>query len=184
MNDVKDFGPYTVKNVKSFQGHDGYGFNCNLYRDGKKVAHCFDEAHGGMIDINWEGPVPKTGADKAEWKKWHDWKAKEEKLLVAHVSSLPKVKSEWGGGDLTIDEGWFVTELVNNFEKAKEIRKVRRKCETKTLFRTSDCDEGAYYIQSALFTKQLADAIRAKYGNDVEIFNEVFFNGDLPSIFA
>jgi len=183
MNDVKDFGPYSVKNVKNFMGRDTYGFNCTLYRDGKKVATCIDDGNGGEIDIQWSGPVPRTGASQEAWKRWHEWKDNEEKILVSHIQTLPKVKSEYGdGGDLTIDEGWFVTELVNKYERDKEIRKMRRQCQSKTLYRTPDQGKTQYYIHNAPFVKQLGDALRKKYGEDVELFNEVFEQGGIPSV--
>ncbi|MDF2879963.1 MAG: hypothetical protein K0R54_520 [Clostridiaceae bacterium] len=42
-----------LKGFKEFEGHDGYGFNANLYYNGKKVAHCHDDACGGCLDIIW-----------------------------------------------------------------------------------------------------------------------------------
>ena len=36
-----DFGDYSVKNIKSFIGMEGYGFNANLYRGKKKIAFLF-----------------------------------------------------------------------------------------------------------------------------------------------
>jgi len=102
--------------------------------------------------------------------------------LASHVKSLPKVKSEYCEDGLTIDQGWFITELVNKFEKEKDVRKMRRQCQTKTLYRTPDQGKTQYYIHSAPFAKQFGDALRQKYGKDVEIFNEVFEQGNIPSV--
>ncbi len=44
---------YTVNAVKTFMGREGYGFNCNLLCNGKKVAFVIDDASGGMINIQW-----------------------------------------------------------------------------------------------------------------------------------
>jgi len=170
MNDVKDFGPYSVKNVKSFMGHEGMGFNCTLYRNGKRVGTCLDDAGGGdMYPISWLSTV-----DRKE----------EQRLLDAHLKTLPKVKSSYGDKkmELTIDEGWFVTELVNNWEKDKEVRKIQRQCQTKTLFRQPDMNKGAYYVSNILFSKNVGQNLRKKYGEDIEIFNEVFEKGELPSV--
>jgi hypothetical protein len=170
-NDVKDFGDYSVKNVKSFVGMEGYGFNCTLYRNGKKVGICIDDASGGgMHPIRWDQKV----------------NAKEEqRLLNKHVASLPKVKSDLGDKTmtLTIDEGWFVEELVSQYEKEREIRKVKRQCETKTLFRTADMKEGVYSYFRVPYSEKLKAHIINKYGEAVEIFNEVFEKGKVPSIF-
>ena len=43
---------YTLKKVKRFRGHDGYGVNCELFRGTKKVAFVFDELgkfNGGTV---------------------------------------------------------------------------------------------------------------------------------------
>lgn len=182
MADIKDFGEYSVKNVKNFMGMDTYGFNCTLYRGKKKVAFCIDDGNGGEVMIDW-GTPPRSTEDKAGWEAWRAEKKEEQKLLADHLKTLPKVMSELFPKGLTIDEGWFVSELVNRFEKEKEVRKIQRQCSQKTLFRTKSNKDGAYYIQNAPYSIHLAQAIRLKYGQDVEIFNEVFQKGEVPSIF-
>ena len=179
MIHVKDFGDYSVKNVKSFMGREGYGFNCTLYRGKKRVAFCIDDASGGMVDIDWAN-TPNDIKDKKAWDEWRAWRANEQKLLDDHIATLPKVESH--GTELTIDEGWFVTDLVSQWEEGKEVRKIQKACSKKILFRTSDCKVGGYYIQNIPYTHEFADKLRAKYGNDVEIFNEVLANGEIPSV--
>ena len=39
--------PLEVKAIKQFRGHDGDGYNCNIYWDGKKVGYANDFADGG-----------------------------------------------------------------------------------------------------------------------------------------
>jgi hypothetical protein len=39
----------TVKNVKTFTGREGIGFNCDLYLDGKQIAQVLNDAGGGMF---------------------------------------------------------------------------------------------------------------------------------------
>ena len=47
---------YGIKSLKFHKGHDGMdGFNCNLYKDGKKYAICYDDARGGEIEIGFFG---------------------------------------------------------------------------------------------------------------------------------
>ena len=41
---------YTVKNVKSFMGREGYGYSCSLYKDGKNIGTVTDTADGGEAD--------------------------------------------------------------------------------------------------------------------------------------
>ncbi|GAH34833.1 unnamed protein product, partial [marine sediment metagenome] len=44
---------YTIKNIKTFRGHDGQGYNATLYRDGKRIAVLIEFASGGPLDIEW-----------------------------------------------------------------------------------------------------------------------------------
>jgi hypothetical protein len=184
-NDIKDFGDYSVKNVKNFMGMDTYGFNCTLYRGKKKIAFCIDDGNGGEVNIDFGNP-PKDLDDKAGWEKYRAERDYESKLLKDHLATLPKVQSKFGDKsmELTVDQGWFVTELVNQFEKAKEVRKVQRQCQDKTLFRTPDQGQGQYYILKTAWGERVKDHIHQKYGKDVEIFNEVFEKGEIPSVVA
>jgi hypothetical protein len=187
---VDNFGEYVVKNVKSFSGMEGLGFNANLYRGKKKVAFLIDEGCGGEVHIDFiVGKSPKNRDDypteEAYKKAWEEYRAAnkvEEDLLDAHVKTLPKVDSDWGGDPLTIDAGWFVTDCVTKWERDRDLRKMAKKCQTKTLYRTSDCKMGAYYIHPKPYSDALATAIRSKYGQDVEIFNEVIDKGGIPSV--
>lgn len=52
-----------VKNVKSFVGMEGHGFNCSLYIDGKKVAFVIDEANGGEFHYQWDGKTPRERSE-------------------------------------------------------------------------------------------------------------------------
>jgi hypothetical protein len=166
----EQMAPYAVKNVKSFMGREGYGFNCTLYRNGKRVATCIDDAGGG-------------GMYPVDWLRTINAKA-EQALLDAHVKTLPPVDSDFGGDPLTMDAGWFVTELVNEFEHAKEVRKLKRQCETKTLYRVPTDKEGSYYVWKRPFDEATRNIIVKKFGEDVEIFNEVFEKGGVPSTMA
>jgi len=41
-----------VKNIKYFAGHDGMqGINADVYHNGKKFAHGYDDARGGGMDV-------------------------------------------------------------------------------------------------------------------------------------
>ena len=169
MNDVKDFGDYSVKSVKSFEGMEGYGFNANLFRGKKKVASAIDSGDGGEVNIRWLDRQDNT----------------EENLLKEHLAKLPKVKTEWTGcGDLEIDEGWFVSECVTKWEHEKEIRKMVKQCKIKTLYRNSNHKNGQYGILSAPCDDQVRNWLKNKYGNDIEIFNDVLDEGKVPSVLS
>jgi hypothetical protein len=163
---VKNFGDYHVKNVKTFVGMEGEGFNANLYRGKKLVAFVIDNANGGEANIQWN--------DRSE-----------EQLLRDHVATLPKVPSQIQNmQDLTIDMSWFVTDCVHKFLNDKDIAKMQKKCQSKTMYRHKSCKFGQYYIWDVVYSEKVAQALKTKHGADVEIFNEVFAQGKIPSVLA
>ena len=40
-----------IKNVKTWNGHDGIGLNCVVYLNGKRAFEYLDNANGGGGDI-------------------------------------------------------------------------------------------------------------------------------------
>ena len=65
-----------VKNIKTFNGHDGVGLDATLYFDGKKVCHVFDDARGGEVEYHWVGAT-RAEADAIEAE------------VQAYVATLP-----------------------------------------------------------------------------------------------
>ena len=167
---VTNFGEYSVKSIKSFRGNEGMGFNCNLYRKGKKVGFCYDDAGGGgMHPIDWGTPPQGTGEDyEQEWKDWHAWKDAEQKLLDKHLKTLSKVESEHCKEGLTIDEGWFVSDMVSQWELVRDLKKLNKQCKTKTLFRHSKCAYGGYVILNREYSDAVKARLEKEHGEDIE----------------
>lgn len=171
MITAKQAGPYSVKNVKLFNGLEGQGFNCNLYRDGKKIGLCIDDAGGGpMHSIQWEPTVLGRV---------------EQGLLDSHIKTLPAEKCyiEGKSFEIELDEGIFVSDLIHLNEREKFIRKVKRDCQTKTLFRLPNQDKSEYMTVRAEFCPKVKDAIIRRNGEGIEFFNEVLAAGEIPSVF-
>ena len=168
--ETTNFGEYSVKNIKSFQGREGYGFNCNLYRGKKKIAFCYDDASGGEVRIDW-----LTGGYNG---------GEEGRLLREHLASLPPVESEFDPNrPLRIDEGWFITDCVSQWERDRDLRKMRKQCQTKTLFRLRGQGRGQYHILNVPCNEQTRNYLRQRHGEDVtEIFNDVLAEGNVPSV--
>ena len=162
---VKNFGDYAVKSVKSFHGRDGKGFNANLFRGSKKVAALIDSGNGGIVSIHWMAQGDT-----------------EEGLLDAHIKTLDPVDYEGCENPLVIDAGWFVTDCVTQWERERDIRKMKKQCQTKTLYRTSDQKKGEYYIMNTPFDTALLFKLYTEYPKGVEVFNEVFEAGGIPSV--
>ena len=143
---------YSVKAVKSFQGREGYGFECTLYLDGKKIGTVTDTAGGGMVDFY---------LDKGEEKKLDDF-----------CLTLPKWGSEFGDGkkEYDTDKDIYVTELVNRFEQDK---KWKRACKKQTIFIVEGMEKGKFYTQKTPFNELTkASIIKEFKGKKVEFINE------------
>jgi hypothetical protein len=163
---------YTIKNVKSFQGREGHGYSCDLYRDGKKVATVTDTANGGSVDFYWldTGKAPRVPITCHNYRdELHTYNGTpEEKQFVEHADGQTYVspitnKTERKDSDI------FMSELVDAFENKKRLKRL---CKTKTVFALKS-QKGEYYTFNRAYNPQLADMIRAKYGEDLaEIVNE------------
>lgn len=121
---------YTVKNVKTFMGTEGHGFNASLYRDEKKVAFVIDSANGGCYNFQWEDwKLPKVDIHiTTSLGKPHTFKGTpEEKILYELIETLPKEKSECFPEGLKADMDTFVAKLVDNFEFEQKMKRLCRK---------------------------------------------------------
>jgi hypothetical protein len=47
----------TVKNSKKADGRDGLMWSCDLYIDGVKAAHVYNQGNGGMTFFQWDNPT-------------------------------------------------------------------------------------------------------------------------------
>jgi len=169
---VTDFGDYSIKNLKTFQGREGYGYNCNLYRQNKKIAFCYDDASGGMVHIDWANfPKNRTDETMTEWKAWCD---EEERLLNEHLSTLPPIDTPYPSmPTMEVNEEIFLDELINRWEEAKTERKLRKQCQTKTLIRLQGDNEYQYRIINAPLDDRLRNILQSRHGDElIEIIND------------
>ncbi len=163
---------YHVKNVKTFKGMDGGGFNCSLYKDGKKIAECIDSGCGGEVMFHWmDFKAPKIKRDipniyvegkishvsfTPEENEFHQVCARETFEILGKIfPKTPDVKVE---------------ELINEFENTKRLK---RMCKTKTLFRvkSKSYQDGEWMVLKIPFTPKVKEHIITKYGNCI-ILNE------------
>lgn len=107
--------PMEVKAIKTFRGHDGNGFNCNIYWDGKKIGYANDFANGGELecDYYYDG---KSSFNFSPLDKFRD--------------SLPKGSwfeySSGGGASWNIDAivNFLVYDKLNERDMKKMLKKV------------------------------------------------------------
>lgn len=141
---------YSVKNVKLFRGMEGYGMNSTLYENGKKLCNVDDDGNGGCLN-------------------WGSWSI--EQRLNEELKKVGKFKYDATDTmTFNFDAETFVNMLVDEYTEEKEYK---RKCKTKTLFITTECQKGQYVIMNNAYTPQLKLHLENKYGNKlVEIINE------------
>lgn len=145
---------YMVKNVKTFMGHDGDpsgGMECTLYLGKKRLGTVVDDSWGGGLQFH---------IDDNDMEK-----------LNAFCKTLPKWGSEFGEGEYDTDADIFVDGLVKDFLTAKTMK---RKCKGKTLWKTKDQKDGAYWELKIKFTEKIKSDLLAKYPNIDFFYNEKY----------
>ena len=147
---------YEVKGVTTFRGREGYGFNANLYRNGTKVALVMDQCNGGEFIFEWV-----DGSSK-----------KEAAFLDEHISGKTYV---FEGEKSEYNPDIFVSELVEEYEKQKEERRIKRLLKTKTVYiiRNAETGEEVSWSLKAPFCEKVKLHLEKKYGDSlVRIVNE------------
>lgn len=142
--------PWNVKAVKFFRGHDGDGFNANLYYNNKKVATVDDDAWGGGFQYRWLSKEMEKQFQEfcnSMCEPW-DYSDKDEFIIY--------------GMDTAVDR------LVSEYEFQ---RKLKQHIKNKVCFRVRGQDRHEYHYITGMFTKSIKEHIEKKYNVDV-IFNE------------
>lgn len=130
-----------VKNVKTFQGMEGYGYNAALYLNGKRVAFVIDEGCGGTPHFQWEGK-DRAGKDA------------NEKAVQAFIEAIPPEKcpedaEDWEktlydkSGYRKLDLEDVVGRMVDDYENT---RRLARQKKTSVPFTHPGVEKGNYLL--------------------------------------
>lgn len=150
---------YSVRNVRTFNGMEGPGFNATLLRDGKPVAELIDDGCGGCVLFRWK--------DRAE-----------EKLLNDHIKTLPPYEFPMvaKGEKFHVTADLFVGRLIDfwKFEKG-----MRRRCDSAIVFRLTTDDKGTARRwlpgRSGMTYSAAITYLKEKYNGLIEIiYNEKY----------
>ena len=134
---------YQLKNVKTFMGREGEGFNATLYFNGKKIAHVDDYANGGPVSMNFTN------------------KADEDAFMT-----YCRANSEF---DIE-PEGCIIDDLFNKFQEDKFFK---RNCKKKTIVLLKSGEKGSHIEFKHVFDAGMKKHIQKQYGDDLkEIVNE------------
>jgi hypothetical protein len=157
---------YTIKAIKTFHGHDGYGWECKLYADKKCVAFVVEDGYGGDLQFNWaDHSEPRVKSKGVGWKDaqmvFKDTPA--ESALRAFCLTLPK----WECNDTFVytSRDIFVSDLVNTALYLKDVKKLLKK--------VAILENGTVYTYNCPPTHPtVRDQIAKKYPNAV-ILNDL-----------
>ena len=150
---------YAVKNVKTFMGREGHGYECSLYKDGKKIGTVTDTANGGEVDFYLNDG--------------------EKKNLDVYCAALPLepctydfMRADYPDG-VPVSCDALVGRLIDEFDTHKRNKKV---CKTKTMVKVVKNGKDVFYTYNAPFSIKLRDFIKKRDypTTDVVWMNEVY----------
>lgn len=146
---------YSVKNVKTFNGMEGQGFNCSLLKNGKNIGRVDDYANGGCFSYD----IPEN----------------EKNELIEYCKTSPECKEYINNRDMndsflhSLILDCFIDSLINNFLKDKRFKKM---CKTKTVF-IVDKNEKSFYSLNVTYSEMAKNQIMKKFvGKEIEFVNE------------
>lgn len=115
---------YSVGAVKTFRGHDGYGYSCNLLRNNKKIAEVVEDGWGGGLQFHWADRNTSAVVNSRTYDdQSHSFQGTvEESLFYAEIMKLPKIPAHNGLPEMFTDPDIFVDELVNDLLLVKKIK--------------------------------------------------------------
>ena len=146
---------YTMKAVKSFQGHDGDVLGGNLYYNNRLVVRAANDTWGGEMHLDIQN------------KEQYDKFAKA-------CEKLPKIKCHTATIDCSPE---LIMDAMFGFVETN--KEVKRWCKQKMVLITTDCKDGEYrtidrkYMPEAPYNHR--KQLKQKYGDKlVEIVNDRF----------
>lgn len=149
---------YLIKGLKTFNGMEGGGYECSIYRGKVKVGTAMNEGSGGSDffhftsreeEATFQEAAAKwyeTSRSKVEWEGWC-----KENSISLDVSAQHKMES-------------WVSETMSSMEEQKRFKRLSK---TKTLFRLKGDEEGVWRTIGQVGPRVI-DHIVKHYGANVE----------------
>lgn len=168
-----------LKNVKFHQGREGHGVNADVWINGIKCLHVYDDGNGGCLDI--------------DILSLNNINSERIKLLVAelsaYVNSIPEKPMEFNGENLKDDNGKvrmsktsledFINERLYEYEKQQEAKKMGKLMQTTFFFGVPNATSYSYIkykrklseIPKDYLQKSLDKIVKDNCIGEVKIFN-------------
>jgi hypothetical protein len=104
-----------LKNVRTFEGHDGLGLNADVWIDGVKCMHLYDGAYGGEYEYTYLAHGAKEPAKVLSLIK----------NLEDYVKSLPAEEWDFHGKKMSIDPNMdtFLNEIYESMQLEKKMKR-------------------------------------------------------------
>ena len=145
---IADHTNFTVKNLQTFNGHDGVGIDAEIYHLKNRIAHVHDGAYGGPLEITYlnfdnkknkyDNYVALNGDNRSSdfvknflknlpkysWKNSCEADMSEERIKKSGITFDDDdylVNKEW-------DDEHLFNEIVNNAIQKRELKKLLKKC--------------------------------------------------------
>lgn len=166
--DIK-YKDFSLKNVKTFEGMEGEGFNATLLYNNKEIGLIINEGSGGGTFIRASSENTKVIKEflttEEATKLAIDWNDKDSKLFNI---KFPVPNS--------LSEETFYDQLFEDFMLHKEVKKLTKKYGL--IFKVNENDnEYRFYKSVKVWTNTLFESLvtstRAKYPNAVIMNKEL-----------
>jgi len=148
---------YTIKNLKTWNTHDGGGYSCTLYCDGEKIALVLNEGVGGetqimTLDVNSPKVEIDGYYDEENDRQFRHWVTPNYAKLDAFCKTLPK----WDclGKMVHMEPSLYIEELISETQYQKKLNNAKKKG---IVFKLKDYDK---YTFGVLNTNSVVMAIK------------------------
>lgn len=150
---------YHLKGLKTFNGNEGGGYECNIYLGTKKIARAFNDANGGPDDFHF--------FDRADEKPFADFTAAWYETSASKPEWEALVKKYGGDADPGVAhkmECWVSTAI----DDAENEKRFKRLSKTKTLFMLKGDEKDNWRTLNTPLSAKAVQWIRNKYADRVE----------------
>jgi hypothetical protein len=175
MADIK----VELKKVSTFQGHDGVGFNADVWINGIECMHAYDGAYGGCVSYT-HNLYNNPKADNVR---------KNIQLFEDHIATLPDYihPAKDGRKELVIkmDMDMFIEGLLAEDARKKDKQKILRNQVNHFIYGFPDADSYNSIKCAIPIAKCNEGQLRATMSQIIKAhFKEgyVFYNTNLPII--
>lgn len=175
---VMEKAKYSIKGLKTMEGHDGLVIRCNLYYENKKIAECYDDGNGGMLEVSFVRYNQKTKRmeDIADCGGLRFSKFVDEYPEEPVDISEDWMKKTYPTGFKKLDEEDMVNSFITTELRSRDLKKALKK---KILFINKKCEMRELSFKgNPTITPKHIEVYKEKWAKDDEmafILNEMPF---------